>query len=207
MARTIAAAGYYVLVPNLFYRHGRAPVLPIPDLTRAEQREPFFAKIAPLLDELTPDRSARDATAYLEFLTTRPEVRPGPIAIIGYCMGSALAITTAAAHSDQVAAVACFHPGPLVADAPDSPHLLAARTGAELYVGLADNDPASMPPEAVAELRRTLDHAAARYTAEVYPGTVHGFTMADTAAFDPAGLRKHWDRLIPLLQRNLNSRG
>ncbi|BCL18422.1 hypothetical protein GCM10017668_02650 [Streptomyces tuirus] len=60
-------------------------------------------------------------------------------------------------------------------------------------------------------LRDTLarvdaDLAAGRgveHTSEIYPGTAHGFTMSDTDAFNPSGLRRHWDRLLPLLARTL----
>ncbi|MFE0173809.1 dienelactone hydrolase family protein [Streptomyces sp. NPDC059002] len=202
MAETLAAEGYYVLVPNVFYRHGPAPVVEVPDLRVPENRDEFFARIGPVFSAHTTERAQRDAAAYLGFLTTRPEVRPGPVAVIGYCMGGVLAVRTAAAHPEQVAAAACFHPGPLVTDAPDSPHLLADRLRAELHIGLAEHDE-GMPPQAVAELNKALADADVRCTSEVYPGTVHGFTMADTAAFDAEGLERHWDRLLPLLRRTL----
>ncbi|MCC3772612.1 dienelactone hydrolase family protein [Streptomyces sp. UNOC14_S4] len=202
MARKLAAEGYYVLAPNIFYRHGPAPVLDVPDLSSAEAREAFFARLMPLLDELTVERSARDADAYLDFLTARPEVRPGPAGVVGYCMGAVLAVRAAAESPDRVAAAACFHPGPLVTGTPDSPHLLAPQLNAELLFGLAEHDD-SMPPEAVAELHKALGDVGVRYVSEVYPGTVHGFTMADTAAFSPSGLQRHWERLLPFFARTL----
>ncbi|MGW2598830.1 dienelactone hydrolase family protein [Streptomyces klenkii] len=200
MARKLAGHGYYVLAPNVFYRRGPAPVLGVPDLSSPEARQEFFARLMPMVDELTAERTARDADAYLGFLATQPEVRPGPVALTGYCMGAVLAFRTTAAHPDRVAAAACFHPGPLVTDTPDSPHLLAPRLTAELHFGLAERDD-SMPTDAVTELNAALDAAGVRHTSEIYPGTVHGFTMSDTAAFDPAGLERHWDRLLSLLDR------
>ncbi|MEU9853558.1 dienelactone hydrolase family protein [Streptomyces sp. NPDC047974] len=205
MAQKLAAEGYYVLAPNIFYRHGPAPVIDVPDLSTAEARDAFFARLMPLLDELTVERAVRDAGAYLDFLAAQPEVRPGPAGAVGYCTGAVLAIRAAAARPGQVAATACFHPGPLVTDAPDSPHLLAPQLKAELLFGLAEHDD-SMPPEAVAELNKTLDAADVRYSAEVYPDTVHGFTMADTAAFRPSGLQRHWQHLVPFLAGSLTSR-
>jgi dienelactone hydrolase len=38
---------------------------------------------------------------------------------------------------------------------------------------------------------------------EIYPGAIHGFTMSDTDAFNPSALQRHWDRLLPLLDRTL----
>ncbi|MEV5240416.1 dienelactone hydrolase family protein [Streptomyces cinnamoneus] len=204
MAEQLAAHGYCVLVPNVFYRNGRPPVVELPDLLDAENRAAFVARIMPLLDEHTPQRALSDAQAYLDFLTARPEVRPGPVGAVGYCMGAALALRTAATHPGQVAAVAGFHPGSLATDAPDSPHLLAPKVTAEVHFGIAEHDE-SMPPEAVARLSAALDEAGVRNSCEVYPGTLHGFTMADTAVFNQAGLDRHWDRLLNLLGRTLST--
>ncbi len=105
-----------------------------------------------------------------------------------------------AAHPSRVAAVAGFHPGFLVTDAPDSPHRLIRDLTAEVHRGLAEGD---MSPEAIREFNQALDAAGADYATEVYPGTIHGFSMSDTDAFNPSALQRHWDRLIPLLDRTL----
>ncbi|MEU0628992.1 dienelactone hydrolase family protein [Streptomyces sp. NPDC005989] len=200
MARELAGHGYYVLVPNVFYRNGPAPLVELPEHIGAEARPTLFGRLVPLLEEHTPERVLRDADAYLGFLAGRPEVGAGPVAAIGYCMGAALAMRTAAAHPDRVAAAAGFHPSALVTDAPDSPHRLVPGLKAEVHLGLAESD---MTPEAISEFEQALDAAGVAHTCEIYPGTLHGFTMADTAAFDPVALQRHWDRLLPLLDRTL----
>ncbi|MBO2455024.1 dienelactone hydrolase family protein [Actinomadura barringtoniae] len=199
-ARELAEHGYYVLVPNVFYRHGPAPVFDLPEHIGAEDRSGLISQIMPLIKAYTLEQVLSDAEAYLGFLAAQAEVRPGPAAVIGYCMGAVLAMRAAAAHPDQVAAFAAFHPARLVTDAPDSPHLLAPRLKARIHLGLAEND---MTPETIDELKQALDAEGVDYTCEIYPGTVHGFAMSDTDAFDPAGLERHWDRLLPLLQRTL----
>jgi carboxymethylenebutenolidase len=198
MARELAGHGYYVLVPNLFYRHGPAPVIELPEHIGEEDRPAVFARLMPLIEAHTAERALRDADAYLRFLTTRPEVGAGPVAVVGYCIGGLLATRTAVAHPDRVAAVAGFH-APVGADGPDS----LSRLTAQVYFGHAEGD---MTPEALGELDQALDAAGVDYTSEVYPGTVHGFTMSDTDAFDPAALQRHWDRLLPLLDRALTDR-
>lgn len=200
MARELAGHGYYVLVPNLYYRHGPTPVIELPAHIGADTRPAVFAQLMPLVEDLTTDRVLRDADAYLTFLTSRPEVSAGPVGVVGYCMGAALAMRTATAHPDQVAAVAGFHPGFLVTDAPDSPHRLIPELTAQVHIGLAEND---LSPEAIGELNQALDAAGVDYTTETYPGAVHGFTMSDTDAFSAAALQRHWDRLLPLLDRAL----
>jgi carboxymethylenebutenolidase len=195
MARELAGHGYYVLVPNLFYRHGPAPVIELPEHIGEEVRPAVFAQLMPLIEAHTAERVLSDADAYLRFLTTQPEVGAGPVAVTGYCIGGLLAMRTAASRPGQVAAVAGFH-GPVGADGPDSLHRLTA----EVYLGHAETD---MTPEALGELNQVLDAAGVGYTSEIYPGTIHGFTMSDTDAFNPAALQRHWDRLLPLLGRTL----
>ncbi|MFD9421411.1 MULTISPECIES: dienelactone hydrolase family protein [unclassified Streptomyces] len=203
MARELAEHGYYVLVPNLFYRNGPAPVIELPEHIGEETRPAVFAQLMPLIEAHTTERALRDADAYLRFLSSRPEVSAGPVAVIGYCMGAVLAMRTAAAHPDQVAAVAGFHPAPLVTDAPDSPHRLVSRLTAQVHLGLAENDRST---EAISEFNQALDAAGVSYTSEIYPGTVHGFTMSGTDAFNPSALQHHWDRVLPLLDRALANR-
>ncbi|WP_406633122.1 dienelactone hydrolase family protein [Amycolatopsis sp. WGS_07] len=190
LARELAAHGYYVLVPNFFYRHGPAPVLDLPAFIGEAERPSVFARLMPMIEAHTPELVLRDAGAYLEFLAAQPEVSAGPVAVTGYCIGGLLAARTAEAHPGQVAAVAAFH-------APVGAASLS-RITAEAHFGHAESD---LTPEALGELNRTLDAAGLSYTSEIYPGTVHGFTMADTDAFDPAGLQRHWERLLPLLDR------
>ncbi|MEV0241672.1 dienelactone hydrolase family protein [Streptomyces sp. NPDC050674] len=195
LADELAGHGYYVLVPNPFYRHGPAPVIDLPEHIGEEARPRVMAQVMPLLKEHTTERVLSDADAYLGFLAAQPEVIAGPVAVTGYCRGGLLAMRTAAAHSGHVAAVASFH-GPVIVDGPD--RLDLSRITARVHLGHAESD---LTPEALTELNKALDAAGVDHTSEIYPGTVHGFTMADTDAFDPAALRHHWDRLLPLLGR------
>ncbi|MCR8573232.1 dienelactone hydrolase family protein [Streptomyces sp. Isolate_219] len=198
MARELAEHGYYVLVPNFFYRHGPAPLIELPEYIGEEVRPAVVDRLMPLIEAHTAERVLSDADAYLRFLTTQPEVCAGPVAVTGYCIGGLLAMRTAAAHPGQVAAVAGFH-GPVGADGPDS-HRLLSKLTAQVHLGHAETD---MTPEALDELNQTLDAAGVDYSSEIYPGTLHGFTMSDTDAFNPAALQRHWDRLLPLLNRTL----
>ncbi|MFB9321325.1 dienelactone hydrolase family protein [Cryptosporangium minutisporangium] len=202
MARTIADDGFFVLLPNVFYRSGPAPLFDTSDLTSEEGRKAVFAQAAPLISALTADLARRDAGAYLDFLAAQPNVSDGPIGITGYCMGGRLAVRTAAAFPNRVAAAAAFHAGRLVTDKPDSPHLLAGAATAEFYFGHAEHDP-SMTPADVAALEQAFDSAGAVYRSEVYPGTEHGFTMSDTAVHDPPALERHWRVLLDLFERTL----
>nr|BFD94494.1 dienelactone hydrolase family protein [Kitasatospora sp. Xyl93] len=202
MADRLAAAGYTVLVPNVFYRGGRAPVVELPELIDVERADELFARIVPLLDELTPEAATRDADAYLRWLADSPLVQDGPVGLTGYCLGARLALYTAAGHPDRIAVAAGFHGGGLATDSPDSPHLGADRITAELYFGHADGDP-SLPPEQIDRLAAALAAAGVRYRAEVYTGAPHGYTQADTTRYDAAAAERHWDALLGVLKRTL----
>ncbi|MGW4434104.1 dienelactone hydrolase family protein [Streptomyces tendae] len=198
MAGELAGHGYYVLVPNFFYRHGPAPVIELPEHIGEEERPAVFAELMPLIEAHTAERTLRDADAFLAFLTAQPEVGAGPVAVTGYCIGGLLATRTAVAHPDRVAALAAFH-APVAADGSDS----LAKLAAEVHFGHAEGD---LTPEALGGINRALDAAGVGYTSEIYPGTVHGFTMSDTDSFDSAASRLHWDRLLSLLDRTLIGR-
>jgi carboxymethylenebutenolidase len=197
MVDRIADRGYVALAPNLFYRAGSDAVGEMPDLSEPDARGAFMAKIRPLMDELTPDRVASDGDAYLTRLESECQ---GPIVIAGYCMGVRVGWRIATANPDRVRALAGFHGGGLVTDAPDSPHRSADEMRAELYLAFADNDP-SMTPENIAELERALDEAGAIYRAEVYEGAGHGYTMRDTPVYDEAASERHFDELFAVLER------
>lgn len=202
MADRVARAGYTVLVPNVFYRHGRAPVVELPDVIDSARRPEIFERLGPIITSLTPDLAMRDADAYLRRLTACPLTTGGPVGITGYCMGAGLALRTAGTYPERVAAVAGFHGGRLATDSPDSPHLLADRITAEVYFGHADQDP-SLPPEQINRLDEALTAGGVRHRCEVYTGAHHGFTQADTAAYDSTADKRHWTALLALLDRSL----
>ncbi len=200
MADRLAAEGYAVLVPNVFYRHGRAPLFELPEFIDPGARPEIFERIMPLMRDLTNERAMRDAGAYLRWLAESPAVADGPVALTGYCMGARLSLLTAGTHPERVAAAAGFHGGRLATDTPDSPHLVADRITAELYFGHADQDP-SLPPEQIERLEEALTEAGVRHRCEVYTGAPHGFTQKDTASYHQEGEERHWAALLDLLKR------
>jgi carboxymethylenebutenolidase len=199
VADRIAERGYAVLAPNVFYRAGRAPVLPFPDMTSEEARAAFFKDVRPLMAELSPERLAADGAAYLDELA---KVADEPVAITGYCMGVRLGLRIAAAHPERVAALAGFHGGGLVTDDPQSPHRSAHDLNAEVYLGHADQDP-SNSAEQIAELDAALERAGIAHRSEVYPGARHGYTMSDTPVYDDQAAERHFAALFDLLDRTL----
>ncbi len=202
MADRIAAGGYVVLAPNVFYRAGKAPVVSLDGLGDPERRDEVFGRVWPLMKELTTERIVADGSAYLARLTD--EADGGAVAVTGYCMGGRLAWRIAAAYPDRVDALGCFHTGGLVTDDEDSAHLSAGEIDAELFLGFADNDK-SATPEQIATVEGALKRAGATFTAEVFADAEHGYTMADTPAYDEAAAERHYDELFGLLSRTVAS--
>ena len=197
MADRIAAQGYVVLAPNVFYRAGRAPLWETPDLHDPDSRATFYRTLGPLMGALTPAAVAADGGAYLDLLG---EFTDGPVGVTGYCFGGWLGWTVAAAHPGRVAAIGGFHTGRMVTDDEDSAHLLAPRIRGVVYWGHADQDP-SMSADNIVALDQAMDDAGVRHTTEVYEGAQHGYTMSDMGAYNEAAAERHFKALFALLQR------
>lgn len=207
MADRIASWGYTVLVPNIFYRSGTAAGLgPRTDLRAPGAREEFFASIGPVMNEHTPERAAADLPVYLAALREAAGSTAAGIAVVGYCMGGRLALRAAAQEPETITAVAIFHPGGLVTDAADSPHRVIGRITAEVLARYADND-ASMAPPAIETMDQVLTDAGVRFSTEVYPDAVHGFSMSDTPMYNEAAAERHFTELRELLDRTVGGPG
>ena len=200
MGQRLAAEGYVVLVPNLYYRVKRAPVVePGFNFGDPAQRE----KITPMRATVTPEGTMRDAKAYLAFLDAqRQTARRKKAGVQGYCMGGPLAFRTAAAVPDRIGAVASFHGGGLTADEADSPHRLVPRTRAEYLVLIADNDDAR-DPKSKETLKAALDAAGRPSKVEVYKDSPHGWTVPGGQSYRPGTAERAWAELLSLYQRAL----
>jgi carboxymethylenebutenolidase len=191
MAKRLASLGYFVLLPNIFYRAGAyAPF----HMATAWSDPAERARLMELLSSITAERIGIDGGAYLEAIGAQRDVRKDRIGITGYCMGGRMAFLTAGKHPDKVRAAASFHGGGLATDQADSPHRLADRIRASLYIGVADSD-GSCTPEHQGALAAALGTANVDYCIELYKGKKHGFAVSDTAAYDQEAADRHWRRL------------
>jgi len=194
MARRLATAGYYVMLPNLYYRAG---VMEIGALGDEKVRQRMFE----LMNGLSIDMVMSDAAALIAFLDADPAARPGTLGTLGYCMSGQFAINAAASFPARVAAAASLYGTYLVTDQPNSPHLMAHRTKAELYFGCAETDRWA-PPETVQALWESVK-GLPNAEVEIYPGVEHGFAFPQRAAYDKAAAERHWERLVALYRRRL----
>jgi carboxymethylenebutenolidase len=200
LARRVAALGYTVLVPNVFYRTARPPLWAWQRNMAEERSKQRFAELA---KPLNGEAQGRDGAAYVDFLAAHPAVRDGKMAAIGYCFTGGMALRTAAERPERIAAAASFHGGGLWTEAPTSPHLVLPKVKARLYFGHAEEDH-SMPASAIEQLDRALAAWGGEFVSEVYAGAHHGWTLDDGAAYDAAQAERAFARLEELLARSLS---
>ncbi len=200
MAQRLAAKGYFVFVPNVFYRTGRPPLFEPGSAPGGEQ---FMKRFAELASPLTPEAVERDAACYVDFLAAQEAVSPGALGVVGYCFTGGLAIRAAAAKPDKIAAAASFHGSGLFTEAPTSPHRLLARIQAQLYFGHAVQD-RSMPEEAIQKLDQALAEWGGRYESDVYEGAYHSWTVPDSPVYNRPQAERAFAKLVELFARTLN---
>jgi carboxymethylenebutenolidase len=196
MGKRLAESGYSVLVVNPFYRTKKAPTAESGAATSIQQ-------LMPLARSLNETTQMSDAKAFIGWLDKQSSVAKNrKMGTQGYCMGGPIAFRTAAAVPDRVGAVASFHGGGLVTDAPNSPHLQAAKTHAQFLILIADNDDKRSPNDK-SVLKETFAKANLPAEIEVYAGAAHGWCPPDSQVYNEASAEKTWGRLIALYGKAL----
>ncbi|MGB8859303.1 MAG: dienelactone hydrolase family protein [Ilumatobacteraceae bacterium] len=194
MASRLATAGYYVMLPYLFYRGG-----PFREFGMSD--EDMHAR-SELMASVTPTNIIGDAEAMLAHAATDPAARGGKVGAVGFCMSGGLTLALAKAMPDRVAGVASIHGAWMVRDTPDSPHLGLSAMTAEVYLGWADND-ATAPPEQYTQVCELLTSAGVRFTSDFYTDAVHGYAPRGTDRYNRHASEQHWERVHSLFRRNL----
>jgi carboxymethylenebutenolidase len=203
MAERLASNGYHLLLPNLYYRSG--PTKPF-DAATAFKEGPEQDRLMQLFRSLNNKFVMEDTASFLDFLELQPSVAGQKVGCVGYCMGGAFALWAAATYPDRIGAVATLHAARLATDQPDSPHLLASKIRAGVYIGIAGIDP-HFPPDEKERLESALQFAHVEHTIEIYPNARHGFAVNDTAVYDRAASELHWQRILNLFSKYLPGSG
>ena len=204
MCRRIGTVGYYVLMPNMYYRTGTEGNYGF-DLMKTRDSEDERNKMFAVMNSLTNALVVSDTGPMLQHIRQDAAAAPGPVGCVGYCMSGRYVVSVAAAFPDDFAAVASYYGVGIITDQPDSPHLKADRIKAELYLAFAEQDH-YVPDEIVEQLPGVMQAAGANARVEVYPGTDHGFAFPKRPAYvKPAGER-HYERMFAMFDRQLRGR-
>jgi len=195
MARRLATSGYYVILPNLYYRAGVMEIGPLGD-------PDVRTRMMELMNGLTIEMVMSDTEALLAFVDQDPAAADGPMGAVGYCMSGQFAINAAASFPDLFGAAASMYGTFLVTDRENSPHLMARQAKGELYFGCAETDHWA-PMATVEALTRSLAEDGIDAEVELYPGVEHGFAFPQRAAYNKEAAERHWERLNALFARQL----
>ena len=196
LCRRLAVVGYYVMLPNLFYRDGG------PAFDPAELR----IRLDPLMMDLnlktTNTMVLRDTAALLKFAAADPAADPQRTGAVGTCMGGRHGMLAAAEFPDQVLAFASLHGGRMVTDDPDSAHLAIGKLKAEGYFGWAQDD-AVAPAEHMEIYKKALRDQGLPHRVELHANAHHGFFFPQRHSYDKDAAERSWERIFALFKRNL----
>jgi carboxymethylenebutenolidase len=198
MARRLGTVGYYVMLPNLYYRSGVMELGPFIGEAAAATRK----RMGELMASISIPMIMDDTDALIAYADSEAAAAAGPMGCVGYCMSGQFAINAAARHPDRVGAAASIYGVRLVTEEDDSPHLVAAKAKGELYFGCAEHD-SWAPLEMVETLSQALEQSGADAEVEIYRGVEHGFAFPQRPAHDKTAAERHWERLIALFRRRL----
>lgn len=201
MARRIAACGYYVMLPNLFYRQTRAADFHV-DPDRIAADGPDKAKMWAMIKSVSNAGAVSDTRAMLPVIAGDPAAADGPCGAVGYCLSGQFVLAIAGQIPDRFAAIASYYGAGMVTDRDDSPHLTADRITAELYLAFAETDH-YVPDAQVRKLEAHLCAVGATCRIETYAGVAHGFAFPGRAVYDKAAAERHWERMLALFRRRL----
>ncbi|HWA91768.1 MAG TPA: dienelactone hydrolase family protein [Rhizomicrobium sp.] len=199
MARRLAGAGYYVMLPNLYHRTGVEELGPFIGEAGAGTRKLMFE----LMGSLDIAQVMEDAAQLIALADADPAASKGPMGTLGYCMSGQYAICAAAGFPDRVRAAASIYGVRLKTEREDSPHLAARAGNAALYVGWAEIDHYA-PLEELEPFKQSLDGLDAEV--ELYKGVEHGFAFPERPAYNRDAAERHWQKLLALYGRCLRER-
>jgi carboxymethylenebutenolidase len=195
MARRLASVGYFVVLPNLYYRRVREWYL-------TERTEEKLAVMYEHMHSLTNGMVVQDTAAMLKYVDRHPHADAARIGAVGYCMSGPFVMAAAASFPDRIQAIASIHGANLVTDRADSVHLMAPKIKCESYFACAEIDRWASK-EIVDQLEAALKAGGTNYRIEWYPKLEHGFVFPLRACYDKPGSERHWERLFDLFGRNL----
>ena len=196
MARRFASSGYYVMLPNLYYRSGVMEIGPLSQ----DPNDPSRKRMFDLMNTLEIPMVLSDVDAMLAFAKNDPPADANSVGTVGYCMSGRFAVCAAGHRPECVKATASIYGVRLVTESSDSPHLIAKQSPAEFYFACAERDHWA-PQEMVDQLVKDLKGANGEV--EQDPDTDHGFAFPKRPAYNKLAAEQHWERVLSLFARRL----
>jgi carboxymethylenebutenolidase len=201
-ARRLATTGYFVIVPDFYYRLGRIRLsFPEGRWTFADigpEQQQRVRHAGKILDDLA---AMPDVGSLLQFLA-RDDVRPGAKGVLGFCMGGRLALCAGAHYPEHFRVTAGLHPSSLVSERPASPHLMAGHFRGEVYCGFPEDDPLA-PTSTIETLQKMFSTASAAYSFNRHHGAVHGYALPCREMHNKQAANRDWEIIFAMLRRQV----
>ena len=200
MCKKIAEEGYIVLLPNLFYRHGKEGKYPFDQNNYKDKDE--LKKMITTMNSTTNKMITEDTEFIINYINKIKNAQKNKIGIVGYCMSGRFVVTCGAKYNDQIQAVASFYGVGIYTEEEDSPHLYASKIKGETYLAFAEKD-IWVTNEQIKRINETFSKVNDKVTIEIYKNTEHGFAFPDRFSYNERAASKHWKELLELFHRNL----
>ena len=196
MARRLASVGYYVILPNLYYRRTKNYYL-------KERTTEAMAEMFEHMSSLNQHTTEIDTSAIFDFLDKQLDVSKDKVGAVGYCMSGPIVLWAAASFPNRFRSIASIHGANMVTQSPQSPHLMPPHLKCECYIGCAEMDKWA-PLEDIQTLKMALETEKVKHRVEWFPQTEHGFVFPQRAGiYHQDSAERHWERLFDLFKRTL----
>lgn len=196
VAQRIAAEGYFVAAPDLYYREAKR-VVGYDELPEAIR----------LMNELSDENILKDVGAVIRALQVDPQVRVDRIGMTGFCMGGRITFLTACNNSAIKAAVPFYgggigtvwQPGERT---PKAPLEYADKLQAPILLFFGGKD-AFIPAAEVEKIRARLAELGKNAEVVVYEDADHGFFCDQRGSYNQAAASDAWQRLLKFFDQHL----
>jgi carboxymethylenebutenolidase len=182
----LAAAGYVVLAPELYWRLDAGPL--------DESSPTVIDQAMQRVQQLDWETAVGDALAALEALRARSEVRHRA-GVVGFCFGGGLGFAVAAADRPDV--LVSYYGSAIPGLLDSAPSVTAPSLH---HFGLADS---YIDAATVETVRERLTAGPARVEFETYEGADHAFDNDDFVLHHPQASELAWQRTLTFLAREL----
>ena len=196
MARRIAKAGYFCVLPDMYYRLGTLR------FDTARRNDAMTKTLLTAMDHLDNEMVTDDTGGILAYIDSQDKAKAGKVGCVGYCMSGRYITTVSGRFPARFASAASLYGAGIITDKEDSPHLLIDKIQAELFYSFAETD-GSVADNIPGDLGDMLTKAGVKHEIEQPAGTAHGYQFPERPVYNPVAAEVAWDKMFALWERTL----
>ncbi|MGE5377466.1 MAG: dienelactone hydrolase family protein [Bacteroidota bacterium] len=161
-----------------------------PDLNEGRIAE-TVAEAEQIMSELSAERKQAIVAALVDFMRSRPEVRKGPLSLVGFSMGGAWSLALAGEQPEDIGHVVLFYG----AGGEDF-----GKIKADILGHFSDSDDWE-PLDGIRAMEADMRAAGLNPTFHIYPQMPHWFFEENRPEFDPQAAEIAWKRSLEFLKK------